>query len=91
MTESNRENHPCSIMLSGAGDAGYGAEVQYLVRKLSAVCGEKNLYQWWDENIAPIKDRGVTLRTVIDRLNRLNAEHSNGWEIGSVYVDRPEP
>jgi hypothetical protein len=59
----------------------YGPEADELIRKIAALCSQKELDEWWDREIGWIKDRPSILQKAQARYDELlKRAHEGGWE-----------
>ncbi|HMD53724.1 MAG TPA: hypothetical protein VKJ65_04155 [Phycisphaerae bacterium] len=60
----------------------YGPEADELIRKIRALCSQRELDQWWEREIAWSKNRDLVLRKAKTRFEELLKRAKDGsWEI----------
>jgi|HubBroStandDraft_4_1064222.scaffolds.fasta_scaffold85384_2 hypothetical protein len=77
----NVGDHPITDILFHEVEV-YGGEADDLIRKISRLCSRRELYEWWDREIAWSKDPALVLSKAKSRLTELllRAKES-GWEM----------
>jgi hypothetical protein len=59
----------------------YGQEADELIRKIGELCSRRELYEWWDREIAWSNDRALVLHKAQARYEQLiKRARGSGWE-----------
>jgi hypothetical protein len=80
MANGKPEDHPLTDILGYKIEV-YGQEADDLIRKISGLCSQRELEQWWEREIGWSNDKGVALRNAKARYDELlKRARAGGWE-----------
>ena len=80
MANGKAGDHPLTDILGYRLEV-YGQEADELIRKIAALCSERELDEWWRKEIDWSQDRGLILRKARARYEELlERARKSGWE-----------
>ena len=68
----------------------YGPEADELIRKIGALCSDRELDEWWEHEISWTSDREPVLRKTRIRYGELAKESTREWLGGTMKTPNPE-
>ena len=82
MANGKPGDHPLTDVLAYGAEV-YGREADELIRKIAALCSERELDEWWRREIGWSQDRELALRKARERHEQLlERARKSGWETG---------
>ena len=80
MANGKPGDHPLTDLLAHRLEV-YGQEADDLIRKIAALCSERELDEWWRREIDWSEDRALVLQRARARYKELSERaRQSGWE-----------